>query len=92
MPSRGQNDRTHVLYSGFERQGPWDTWRSFLLDGAPFRKFCATQAKMTAKCPMDLDVRKLSRVHVYDHFDPYMAHFARGHKKLQRFWCNFAIF
>ena len=54
-------------------------------------KVCATQAKMTAKCPMDLDDQKLSRVHVYDHFDPYMAHFARGHKKLQRFWCNFGI-
>ena len=41
-----------------------------------------TPTKMTAKCPMDLDVEKLSRVPC-DHFDPYMTYFAQSHKKLQ---------
>ena len=39
VPYRDQNDRTHVFYSVFERQGPWGTWRSFSLDGAFVRKF-----------------------------------------------------
>ena len=62
--------------------------RSFQNAYFPETKYAHT--KMTAKCPMSLDIEKLSRVYSCDHFDHYLAYIAPSHEKLQQcqFWTN----
>ena len=66
---RCQNDRTKLLNSESECQGSWETWRSFsfVVGLSDFEIYVA--AKMTAKCPMNLDTQNPSSLYHCDHFD-----------------------
>ena len=53
VSGRYQKDHTGVLSSVFERPGPWDTWRSFSFECRTFWFGMISEAKMTAKRPID---------------------------------------
>ena len=88
VSSRYHNDRTCtgvLISSNFECVGPCDTWRSFSF----WRIFqilkSDTQAKMTAKCPTDLDIQKITSRHPCGQFDTFVTNMAQTVQKLEQF-------
>ena len=78
-----ENDGHGKLNLVFDGQGLWDTSRSFSHERALFETKTVVHLKVTAECPMDLDVQKLDSAYLLGHFDTYLALRSQSGQKLQ---------